>query len=191
MAEKRHKLPTETEFIQEITARAANLPNCEMMHKTVIKSGPKTYKFAVVLQFTDPKTGDVTHRELRLNSYPFRVATGIDYSEDNRLARWSCRDQEIERLRLFLENYQGITQPGKHRVVPSDMAAAFEQFVKALGSADLKTPQLMELIGVLAERASDLRSLPELGESGKLRMVAGRNVSIGLRQLRYEISVVR
>ena len=196
MAANRYEPPTEDEFVQEITARAANIPNCKMTHRTVLKAGPQTYKSASILQFTRPDTGDVSHRELQLDSYPFRVTTGLDFREEKRLAKWSCRDHEIERLRRFLENYQGASEPGTHKVVRGDMAAAFNQFLSVLGKKELRTSQLLGLIGALADRASDLRNLPELGEAGKLRMAAAAirvahrtNALVKLRKLIDEKSV--
>lgn len=176
MSSRSSKAPTAAEFdeqfVQQISAAKGVLPNSELTHRTVIKAGPRTYKVACILQFTNPDTGEITHRELRLNSYKYLVGSGIDFSVKERLCRWDCRDEEITRLRTFLEQYEQITTPGTHRVVPEKMASAFDQFITAVGEDGLETPQLLQLVSALADQAQDLRSLPELGEQSKLRMVA-------------------
>jgi Domain of unknown function (DUF4263) len=162
---------SEEDFLKQIDARRLNIPNCKVGHRAVIKAGPEHYKAAVVLNFANATTGEVTHRELRLNSYPHERGR-INFQEENRLARWACRDGEINRLRMFLNMFEGIDTVGTHRVVPANMAAAFDEFVQKLGAADLQTSQLLDLICALAEHASEIKELPELGETDKLRMVA-------------------
>lgn len=163
-------IPTHEELLQEIQLRTPKIANCLGVKHAVIKGGPQSYKVASLMEFADATSGESAHHELRLNSYAYRAGKGFDF--EGRPVRWTCRDGEIERLRIFLETYQGVTAPGSHKVVPADVADRIEPFLNSLANVDLSTPQLLEIVAALAARASDLRSLPELGESNTLRMAA-------------------
>lgn len=172
MGKKKHQNPNANEFLQLIQAHTPKTPQIASTQRAVIKSGPRTYKVASVMQFQNPATGEVRHKELHLNSFPFRVGKGIDFSEKERLARWSCEDSEIEQLRLFLNNFDGATTPGEHVVMKNDTKSPVPRLLEALGDESLDTDQLLGIVSALADRATDLRRLPQLGESDNLRMVA-------------------
>lgn len=172
MSRNKRPPPTEEEFLQTIESMPVSIPNCHRGKKSVVKAGPRHYKLASVLEFRDPESGEVTKRTLTLNTFGFRVSGGIDFSGDKRVGHWSCDDNEIRRLRAFLEAIDDIDGTGRHTVVRSDHAKLFQDFISRLGDADLTTPQLMDLIAALSEHSQDLRQLPELGETNKLRMVA-------------------
>jgi len=172
MAKQKKPPPTEEEFLQTIDSMPVNIPNCHRAKKSVVKAGPRAYKLASVLEFRDPDTGQVSKRTLTLNTFTFRVTGGIDFAGDKRVGHWSCDDNEIRRLRAFLEAVDDIEGTGRHTVVRSDHALLFQDFISRLGDADLSTPQLMDLIVGLSEHSQDLRQLPELGETNRLRMVA-------------------
>lgn len=173
MAKSRYKAPTEEEFEQIIDARPVGLPNCRRLKRTVIKAGPKNYKCATVLEFTKPDDAEtVSSRSLTLNTFPFTVFGGLNFSRESCIGHWHCDGREIDKLRAFLEAIDDVQTDGRHTVVPQSHADAFRSFVDNLGNADLSTPQLLELIQALAERAADIRTLPQLGEGNKLRMVA-------------------
>ncbi|MBB02236.1 MAG: hypothetical protein CMJ47_06290 [Planctomyces sp.] len=164
--------PTADEFLQLIQANAPNNPQIASTQRVVIKSGPQTYKVASVLQIQNPATNEIRHKELRLNSFKYRVGKGIDFSAKERLAHWSCTDDEIEQLRVFLNNFEDATTPGEHIVVRSDRNSTFAKLLESLGDETLNTDQLVGLVSALADRATDLRQLPQLGESDNVRMVA-------------------
>lgn len=168
----KHSPPTKDEFLQTIDSMPVNISNCRRAMKSVLKAGPRNYKLASILEFLDKESGAVTQRTLQLNTFPFRVSGGIDFSSTKRIGHWSCDDHEIRLLRAFLEAVDDVDGTGTHTVVRSDHATLFQDFVSRLGNTDLDTPQLMELITALAEHSQDLRQLPELGEASKLRMVA-------------------
>lgn len=172
MAKKKYMSPNADEFLQLIQANSPQNPQIASTQRAVIKSGPRTYKVASVIQIQNPATGDIRHKELRLNSFPFRVDRGIDFSAKERLAHWSCADEEIEQLRIFLNNFEDADTPGKHVVVRSQHDESFSALLETLGHENINTEQLMGLISALAERSKDLRQLPQLGESDNLRMVA-------------------
>lgn len=169
---ERSKPPSEEEFLQTIDSIPVNIPNCHRAKKSVVKAGPRNYKLASVLEFRDTETGEVSKRTLTLNTFSFKVSGGIDFSGEKRIGHWSCDDNEIRRLRAFLEAVDDVEATGRHTVVRSDHALLFQDFISRLGDADLSTPQLMDLIVGLSEHSQDLRQLPELGETNKLRMVA-------------------
>jgi hypothetical protein len=117
MSKKRFHPPDEDEFVQLIKANSPSHPNIQIVQRVVIKCGPQTYKTASILQIKDSETGEVRHKQLQVNSFPFRVGSGIDFSVKERLNRWSCEDGEIEQLCIFLENYDNASTPGEHTVI--------------------------------------------------------------------------
>lgn len=171
MSKPRYTAPTEQEFEQSIDARPVGIPNCRRSKRTVIKAGPQRYKCATVLEF-GKDGGEVTSRKLTLNTFKFTVFGGVDFDAKERIGQWECQDGEIHKLRCFLEAIDDVQTDGRHTVVPSAHADAFRTFMDSLGECDLSTPQLLELIKALAERSADIRTLPQLGETSKLRMVA-------------------
>lgn len=172
MGKKRHQSPSEEEFVQLIEAHSPAHPNIESIQRVVIKCGPQAYKTASIIQIKSPETGEVRHKQLHVNSFPFRVGTGIDFSEKNRLNRWTCEDGEIDQLRIFLENYDEAVTPGEHRVVKGRPVPGFEEVLEAIKDREIDSTQLVGLVSALADRVTDLRSLPELGEDDNVRMAA-------------------
>ena len=166
------KRPSEIDFVQEITARVANIPNCRLVRTCLIKRGPQTFKVATILQFCKPGTTDISHHELVLDAFPYRTSGGVDYSKRERLAHWGCRDDEIKQLEIFLHAYQDADCPGTHRVINTTVLPSLESILEVLGREQLNASQLLGLISALADRTSDLRQLPELGEDDNARMVA-------------------
>ncbi len=171
MAKARHTPPCDAEIIQEIKARATtNLPNCEIIQTVVIKRGPKTYKTASVLQFKNPETGKISHRQLVFNDYPFRVGAGFGWGVEDRLAHWRCENDEIEQVAAFLASYDQARKPGDYTVIEGRPTPTLEELLKAIGT--LNSPNLSGIIAALAERSVELRTLPPLGETDNRRMVA-------------------
>jgi hypothetical protein len=166
----KRKPPTETEFLQIIDSREVNIPNCRRGKRSVIKAGPAHYKLASVLEFANANTGVISSRTLNLITFKVQKSGGFDFKAPE--AHWSCDTQGIKHLRDFLEAIDGIESTGTHTVIKGDHAAQFQDFISRVGEADLSVPQLMELIVGLAEHSQDVRQLPELGETDKLRMVA-------------------
>ena len=172
MSRKSHEPPDEDEFVQLIKANTPSNSNIQIVQRVVIKCGPQTYKTASVLQIKDPKTGEICHKQLHVNSFPFRVGSGVDFSEKQRLNRWTCEDGEIEQLRIFLENFDEASTPGEHTVVKGRPVPGFEDILEAIKGRDIDSTQLIGLVAALADRVTDLRKLPELGESDSVRMAA-------------------
>jgi hypothetical protein len=166
----RHERPSEEEFLLSIKARQTSIPNCAMAQNCVIKRGNRTYKVASVLQFTNPGTSDVSHHELHVNDYQFRVGTGIKWDTKDRLKHWGCKDEEIERLRAFLGTFRDIGKPGEYTVIEGKPTPTFEELLKLL--SNLEAPNLVGIISVLAEPSEELQMLPPLGERDNRRMVA-------------------
>ena len=172
MAKAQKIPPTEEEFRQLIEVHSPKNPNIDVIQRTVIKPGPQSYKMASVLKIKNPTTGEINHSQLHLNTFQYRADGGIDFSKKERKAQWSCEDQEIERLQVFLNSYQDVSTPGSHTVVKGRPSQAFDKLLQAIGDEELDTSKLLGLIATLARRSKDLRNLPELGEEDNLRMVA-------------------
>jgi hypothetical protein len=170
MANLRHERPSEEDFLVQIKTRQSKIRNCECQQNTVITKGQKTYKVASVLQFRNPDTLQITHRELHLNDYRFRRGTGIHWEVKDRLRHWSCKDDEIERLKAFLHGIDDALAPKEYTVVEGRPNARAQEFLRFLENVDTKN--LGGLIDALAERAEELQTLPPLGESDNRRMVA-------------------
>lgn len=170
MSKQRHERPTEEEFLLSIKARQSSIPNCSLTQNCVLKDGPQTYKVASILRFMNLTSGEVTHYELHLNDYPFRVATGIQWDVKDRLKHWGCKDDEIERLRAFLDTYRDADAPGEYSVIEGKPSPSIQELLKLVGELD--SPNLCGVISVLAERSAELQSLPPLGEIDNRRMVA-------------------
>lgn len=172
MAKSRFQPPTEEEFVQLISANSPSHPHIQIIQRVVLKCGPQTYKTASILQIKDPDTGEIRHKQLHVNSFPFRVGSGFDFSEKQRLARWSCEDGEIEQLRIFLENYDKASTPGEHTVIKGRPVPGFEDVLEAIRERHIDATELVGLVSAIADRVTDLRRLPELGESDNVRMAA-------------------
>lgn len=172
MSKKRFRPPDEEEFVQLIKANSPANPNIQIVQRVVIKCGPQTFKTASILQLKDPDTGEVRHKQLHVNSFPFRVGSGLDFSEKNRLNRWTCEDGEIEQLCIFLQNFDKASTPGEHTVIKGRPVPRFEDVLAAIREKDIDSTQLVGLVAALADRVTDLRKLPELGEGDNVRMAA-------------------
>jgi hypothetical protein len=172
MPKQRYTAPSEEQFSQLIKTNAPINPNFQVIQRAVIKAGPRHYKAATVFNIKDPATGNVVRRSLQVNSFPFTVGGGINFGEKNRLARWGCEGDEIERLRLFLNALPETQTPGQHTVIRGPASPTLKQILELIGTQQFDTPQFLSLISALAGRVKELRELPELGETDNLRMVA-------------------
>ena len=88
----------------------------------------------------------------------------------DRLKHWGCKDEEIEKLRAFLETFKDADAPGEYSVIEGRPSPSLQELLKLLGELD--SPNLVGVISVLAERSEDLQTLPPLGERDNRRMVA-------------------
>jgi hypothetical protein len=170
MTKQRYEHPTEEEFLVQIRTRQSGIPNCECQQNTIITRGQKTYKVASVLQFKNPTSGEITHRELHLNDYPFRRTTGIQWDVKDRLKHWTCKDDEIERLKAFLHGIDDALTPKQYTVIEGRTDSRANELLRLI--EDLDGQNLGGLISALANRAQELQTLPPLGESDNRRMVA-------------------
>jgi hypothetical protein len=109
---------------------------------------------------------------LSLNSWKFRVGSGIDF--DSPLMKWVCEDGEIDELRTFLNAYRGANQNGHHAVIQIDprRRETFQRLIDAVNDPQVDAGQFAGLITSLAARASELREIPRVGRHDDRRMVA-------------------
>ena len=98
MAKKKYTSPNADEFLQLIQAHSPQNSQIASTQRAIIKPGPRAYKVASVMQIQNPATWEIRHKQLHLNSFPFRVDTGVDFSVKDGLAHWSCKDEEIDQL---------------------------------------------------------------------------------------------
>lgn len=169
MAKIRHSHPSEEDFLQIKTCQS-KIPNCECQQNTLITKGDRVFKVASVLQFRNPTSGQITHRDLHLNDYPFSRGKGVQWDVKDRLRHWTCRDDEIERLKAFLHAIDDAVAPKEYTVVEGRPNARAQDLLRLLENMDAQN--LGGLIDALAERAEELQTLPPLGESDNRRMVA-------------------
>ncbi|WLD14660.1 Shedu anti-phage system protein SduA domain-containing protein [Planctellipticum variicoloris] len=170
MAKQRFEHSSDDEFQLEIKTRASKIENCECSQSAIITKGQKTYKVASVLQFRNPESGEITHKEVHFNDYAFRRGTGIQWEVKDRLKHWSCKDDEIDRVIAFLTAIDGTTSPSQYTVIEGRPDPKASELLNLL--RDFDADNLSGLISALADRAQDLRDLPNLGESDHRRMVA-------------------
>ncbi|MBA3314912.1 MAG: hypothetical protein H0T47_16695, partial [Planctomycetaceae bacterium] len=170
MTKQRFDRPSEDEFELEIKTRASKIENCECSQSAIITKGPKTYKVASVLQFRNTRSGEISHKEVHFNDYPFRRGTGIQWEVKDRLKHWSCKDDEIDRVIAFLTAIDGTTSPSHYTVIDGRSDPKASELLGLL--RDFDADNLSGLISALADRAQDLRDLPNLGETDHRRMVA-------------------
>lgn len=170
MGKRKHTRPSEEEFLVSIKSRQSSILNCSLTQNCVIKNGPQTYKVASILQFTNPTSGEVSHCELHVNDYKFRVGTGIQWDVKDRLKHWGCKDDEIEKLRAFLDTYKDANAPGEYTVMEGKPSPSVQELFDLL--SELESPNLVGVISILAERSEELQKLPALGETDNRRMVA-------------------
>ena len=162
--------PTADEIKQVIESRETKDPSMPFVQRSVIKEGPRAYKLAAISHRAND-AGQITHRQLHLTCYDYSPRSGSIVDKGPQ-TRWHCEDAEIEKLRLFLEKCDAAMEHGDHAVVKLSAANAFDEFLKAVGSAPIESSQMIGIIRALAERSSDLRSLSVLGEDDNRRMVA-------------------
>jgi hypothetical protein len=170
MTKQRHEHLSEDDFLIQIRTRQSGIANCECLQNAVITKGQRTYKVASVLQFKNPATGHISHRELHLNDYPFRRTTGVQWDVKDRLKHWSCKDDEIERLKAFLHGIDAALSPKEYTVIEGRAGSQAKELLRLV--EDLDGQNLGGLISALADRAQELQTLPPLGESDNRRMVA-------------------
>jgi len=167
MATQKRAPPSEAEVLRELRARIALIPDCELVHSAVFAAGPKTYKVAALLEYRNPETGEVDHRELHLNDYRFTAAAGVRWEVKDRLGHWGCRDDEIDRLCCFLTTRERMA------AAAGDGAAPVPTLVDVLHALrSMRSPDLSGVVAALSRRADDLRMLPAVGESDARRPVA-------------------
>lgn len=121
----------------------------------MLKTGPQVAKVVTVADYGDQGTGEIRKRELAFRTVP-RRGDGPGYDFDDRsLGRWSCENEEVERLLAFLES--DVAPRGRYRVVDTEspIAAALELLT---GAGDLEgvadalaaQPALADLLRALA-----------------------------------------
>lgn len=170
MPNPRYEHPPADDILVEIRTRQSQIPNCECTQNAIITQGQRTYKVASVLQFRNPDSGQITHREVHFNDFPFRRGTGIQWEVRDRLRHWACKDDEIERVKAFLHSIDETVAPNHYTVIEGRPHPRASELLTLL--QDVDTEHLGGLITALAERAHELQTLPGLGETDHRRMVA-------------------
>lgn len=88
----------------------------------MLKTGPQVAKVVTVADYGDQATGEIRKRELAFRTVP-RRSDGPGYDFDDRsLGRWSCENEEVERLLAFLES--DVAPRGRYRVVDTESPVA-------------------------------------------------------------------
>lgn len=172
----RHTRPTAVEFEQMIRTKSpsegSSLASTSIIQTSAIKVGPRSFKGARVDHIASHETGEIVKERLSLFCWAFGVNTGIDFNTPQ--MRWSCEDEEIEKLRTFLNTFRNASESGQHAVVRVDpqRQEAFRRLIEAINGPHLDAAQLAGLITALAARAGELRHIPRVGADDDRRMVA-------------------
>jgi hypothetical protein len=120
------------EDLQFIVRRDLKDPSQLGLHQVVVKNGPRAYKVAVLRSFDDPATGELKHREFRVQAYR-RKKSGTGYDFDKTEATWYCEDAEIARVQALLNEQLPTT--GVYRKVTD----ATSQLLSQLDQLDKKS----------------------------------------------------
>ena len=99
-----NKIPFDTspEEIKVRIKQAYSNDKIRDIHQVTLKEGPRTYKFATIIEIIDPKTGGTHHFNLRLDSIDRTKLRGWVSRPDNSISLTSEDVNEIARLRDFL-----------------------------------------------------------------------------------------
>jgi hypothetical protein len=112
----------------------------------VLKTGRQVAKTVTYSSFGDTTTGEVKKRELSFRTVP-RNPLGPGYDFDNPSARWSCENNEVDRLLAFLgEEVKGT---GRYRLVDTNSSQI--ALMELLSSGDVDAA---ELVGALLARGN-------------------------------------
>jgi hypothetical protein len=101
--EKTSKIPyvTSPEEIKVLIKNALQKENIGTIHQITLKEGPRTYKYATILEIIDPATKDTHHITLKLDSVD-RFKAGWFGKPEKSISLSSENENEIARLRDFL-----------------------------------------------------------------------------------------
>jgi len=92
---------TSPEEIKVIIRNFIQKDNIGPIHQVTLKEGPRTYKFATVMEIIDPSTNDTHHYTLRIDSVD-RLKAGWFGKPDKSVSLSSENENEIARLKDFL-----------------------------------------------------------------------------------------
>jgi len=92
---------TTPEEIKVLIKNFVQKENIRGIHQVTLKNGPRTYKFATVMEIVDPSTQETHHYTLRLDSVD-RLKAGWFGKPDKTISLSSDDRNEISRLRDFL-----------------------------------------------------------------------------------------
>ncbi len=100
---KKSKIPysTSPEEIKVLIKNSVQKENIGAIHQVTLKEGPRTFKFATVMEIIDPSTAETHHYTLRIDSVD-RLKAGWFGKPDKSVSLSSEDGNEISRLRDFL-----------------------------------------------------------------------------------------
>ena len=173
MAGSQERKPSGEKFLQLIEAHETRNPDIISVRHTAIKKGPGTFKRAAVLRVASHGAGRPEHDKLSLEAYDYTAGGGFDFEHPK--YKWHCEgDEEIERLRVFLEKYVDVSEPGRYAVVPVSEVTAVDMATVAefLLTNDVDASDIAKLIEGLLVHSDEFSALPSLGEEDQRRMLA-------------------
>lgn len=100
---KESKIPysTSPEEIKVLIKNSVQKENIGAIHQVTLKEGPRTFKFATIMEIIDPSTNETHHYTLRIDSVD-RFKAGWFGKPNKSLSLSSDDGNEISRLRDFL-----------------------------------------------------------------------------------------
>lgn len=107
---------TKRDLIHTVRERYSQQGDPMLVSTVVVHPGPRAWKTVSLLIFLDKDTGEIRRRELKTQTWkaiPPSQGGGYDFTEDD--YHWHCSDDEIEAVRVFLN--QEFTEPGRYRLI--------------------------------------------------------------------------
>ena len=172
MSELQDKNQPEEQLLQFIRTREPATSNILLSQQTVIKPGPQIWKSANLLHIGPRETGEIRHRSLKLEAFRWRAGIGYDF--DRPEAKWYCEDDEIDKLRTFLDCFNEAITPGEHAVLKVDKNSRelVEATLEAAKNEKFTASDLRDLLSALVQTPNALTFLPQLGTTDYGRIVA-------------------
>ena len=118
------------------------LPGCIGIQTVVLKRGPRAYKTASLLTFGS--AGNITKRELRVQTWNLARGTGYDFVESRNA--WHCEDAEVTDLAAFVAGE--LSEAGMYRRIDGDSPVAALVTGIEKGAVDAK--QMTDLVAAMS-----------------------------------------
>lgn len=139
--------------------KQSQLPGALQARGTILKRGARVCKAAMITDFGDKETGELSKQELSFKTVQRRI-DGPGYDFDGSSRDWACQDDEIEKLRFFLNENTG--ESARYQVI--DTTSSLGNLIRLLSSNSSGTTDLIEALRDRNDLADVLRALTRTSE---------------------------